>query len=145
MEMEMNSITIIIALIILFAVYNFLLSNKSESFDEPRFPPKEFVMTKKPYKISECARHINELEGIQNSPVERNISEWSHRGHHDARHVGHAPKYHDQKTVQYLPSWPNAMDNFEVIKDMPRESLVFNEDYPIFEVSDKVDMDDMLY
>lgn len=113
--------------------------------DEYKFPPKKFVMVKHPYEIPECARHKRELDLVMNAPAERNLGEWTHRGEHGPRNTGYSPRYHDKKTVQYLPSWPSVADNWETIQEIPEDALAHQNDYPVLETSDKVDMEKLVY
>jgi hypothetical protein len=113
--------------------------------DDYKFPAKKFVMIKQPYKISECARRKRELDLVINAPVERNLGEWTHRGPHVPRNTGYSPRYHDKKTVQYIPSWPSVADDWETVQEIPKNALAYEGDYPVLETSDKVDMDKLLY
>jgi hypothetical protein len=144
MEFNMDITTVVIIFAVLALLY--YLCYRKENYDEPKFPPKQFVMVKKPFCLNEKQRVQREKDIVWNSPYERNLSEWTHRGGvHGPRNTGFSPRYHDQKTVQYLPSWPNVTDNNEVLKEIPSEILVHEDEYPVFETSDKVNVDDILY
>jgi hypothetical protein len=147
MELNLSPLNIVIVMVVLYLIYTFVLCDGNEKFDykEPKFPPKEFVSVKRPCKYSESEKQQMEMQRIRDSQVERNIGEWSHRGEHNSRHTGYSPKYHGEKTVQFMPSWPNTTDDFEVIHNMPKENLADENDYPVLDISDKVDVDDILY
>lgn len=141
MKLDNTTIVVIIAIIIFVC---WCMSN--EKFEEePKFPPKNTVMLKKQYVLNEEERSQHENNLLSESPAERNISDWTHRGEHGRRNTGFSPRYHDQRTVQYLPSLPNVTDNNEVIKEISSDLLVHEDDYPVFETSDKVDIDNIYF
>ncbi len=113
--------------------------------DDYKFGPKEFVMVKNPYQLSEKEKCGRERNLVVNAPAERNIGEWTHRGPHGPRNTGYSPRYHGEKKIQYLPAWPNVSDNWELVQEMPKDKLAYPNDYPILMTSDKVNMEKLVY
>jgi hypothetical protein len=113
--------------------------------DDYKFGPKEFVMVKHPYKLSDNEKCARERDLVANSKTERNLGEWTHRGPHGPRNTGYSPRYHGEKTVQYLPAWPSVADDWETVQVMSKDMLANPNDYPVLATSDKVDLEKLVY
>jgi hypothetical protein len=131
--------------IVLFVVWN-LMCDGEEKFHlaEPKFPPKDFVMLKQPCKLTEQQKRERECEIARNSQV-GSLDQLTHRGPHEPRNGGYSPKYHGEKTVQYIPAWPNVTDNNAVWEEIPEDNLSNPGDYPILKAADTLNINQMIY
>jgi hypothetical protein len=143
--MDIDIKIIAIAIVVLFVFWN-LLCDGNEDFHlaEHKFPPKDFVMLKRPCKYTPEQKRQMELERARVSQV-GTLDQLTHRGPHEARNTGFNPKYHSMKTTQYLPSWPNVSDNYANIDVVGQDLLADQNDFPVLRTSDKVDVANMIY
>ncbi len=126
MNIEITPLNIIIAVVLLYFVYTYCIKNSESFLYEPKFPPIQ----------------VRELKDVC---TKKNSDKLTTQYEHNARNTGFAPIYHNQQTVRYLPSWPNVMDNYDMIDNIPDQNLIDQNESPVFITSNKVNVDDILY
>ena len=105
---------------------------------EPKFGPKQVMRIKQP-----CADCTEEPDDQCATTDQRpfHVMSVKHRGPHEARNGGYNPAYHGEKNVIYQPAWPNVADDYEVFDHVPEESLTDNNEFPVIQTSNKVDLE----